>query len=223
MELLNTDLTLLEQNPLFQGLSPADIRKSLYCLRAHSEAYPAKTFLFEEGDPALAMAVILQGQVDLLRYDSQGNITILESFQAGESFGEAYAVLPAGHYGVNAESRTPVRVLWLQVGPLFEEISCPFSSRLLQNLVADIAQKDLLLKGKVMVLSQKGLENKVLSFLEGYAPKEGGSFAIPFSREAMAAYLSCERSALSRLLSKMAKEGKICYQGNRFSIKRKAL
>jgi CRP-like cAMP-binding protein len=55
--------------------------------------------------------------------------------------------------------------------------------------------------------------------LGNYTPKENGSFLLPFSREDIAVYLACEKCALSRLLLKIKKEGKIAYRGNRFLLK----
>lgn len=221
MNLTSNEITLLTENPLFKGMSPSDITKALYCLRAQKESFEANSFLFEEGDPATSMKIVLLGQIDLLRYDEEGNTTILESFGAGGSFGEVYAITSGASYGVTALAKTKGIALSLEVAPLYDEMGCPFGKVLFKNLVDDLAQKDLLLKRRVMVLSQKGLEAKVLFFLESYAPKDGGVFAIPFSREEMADYLACERSALSRKISQMAKEGKIAYNGNRFRLLKK--
>lgn len=78
--------------------------------------------------------------------------------------------------------------------------------------MVDLAAKNQLLKAKVTILSQKGLESKVLALLENYASREGGGFLVPYSREEMAAYLGAGRSALSRLLSQMAKKKLISYE-----------
>lgn len=78
--------------------------------------------------------------------------------------------------------------------------------------MVDLAAKNQLLKAKVTILSQKGLESKVLALLENYASREGGGFLVPYSREEMAAYLGADRSALSRLLSQTAKKKLISYE-----------
>jgi CRP-like cAMP-binding protein len=218
MNLTNNQILLLEHNPLFRGLSASDIKKALYCLRAIEASYPANAFLFSEGDDAKRMGLLLSGRVDLLRYDQDGNALLIESFGPGESFGEVYAIKENASYGVNAKSREISHLLYLEVAPLYNDLGCPFGKILFRNLVSDLAEKDLRLKEKVTILSQKGMAAKVLMLLKDYAPKDGGSFLLPFSREEMASYLACERSALSRLLSAMAKEGKIAYEGNRFRL-----
>jgi CRP-like cAMP-binding protein len=218
--LLTSEETLtLSTNALFKGLASLDIVKALYCLRARAASFKTGELLCEEGDPATKMGIILEGEVDLVRYEEDGGSFIIETFQKGDSFGEVYAIKENATFGVNALARKGGKLLWLEIAPLYDEIGCPFGRLLFKNLVNDLAEKDLLLKRKVTILSQKGLKNKVLLLLETYAPKKGGWFILPFSRDAMAAYLACERSALSRLLSSMQDEGLLAYKGNRFILK----
>jgi CRP-like cAMP-binding protein len=218
MKLTSYEWRLLSQNPLFRGLSSAEIEKALVCLRAEKASFDDGSFLFKEGEKARRMGILLSGSVDLVRYDEEGNAFILESFLSGASFGEVYALKDGALYGVNALARGSTLLLWLEIAPLYDDWSCPFGKTLFKNLVEDLAEKDLLLKEKVTILSQKGLENKVLALLASYAPKDSGSFLLPYSREEMASYFGCERSALSRLLSQMAKKGLIRYEKRRFSL-----
>lgn len=219
MNLTAQQISTLAKNPLFKGFAPADIGKALYCLRGQTVSFEANVFLFHEGDLAKRMGILLSGHIDLIRYDEEGNTSILESFQSGDSFGEVYAIEENSVYGVSALTQEAGSLLWLEISPLYSDLGCPFGQRLFKNLVSDLAEKDRLLKTKVMILSQKGLANKVLMLLASYEPKEGGWFELPFTREEMANYLACERSALSRLLSQMANERKLSYSGNRFRLR----
>ncbi|MCI9040456.1 Crp/Fnr family transcriptional regulator [Dubosiella newyorkensis] len=68
---------------------------------------------------------------------------------------------------------------------------------------------------------KKRSEKKVLSYLS--AQKKEGWFTIPFNREQMASYLNVERSALSKELGKMKKEGLINFHRNRFCLLKKKI
>ena len=60
----------------------------------------------------------------------------------------------------------------------------------------------------------------MLSYLSMEAEKQGGpEFAIPFNRQQLADYLSVDRSAMSRELSRMKAEGLLDYHRNRFRLK----
>jgi|LAHS01.1.fsa_nt_gb CRP-like cAMP-binding protein len=218
MTLTDTEKEQLAANPIFSNMPKQDIGMALSCLKATKKSYPPKAMLFQEGEPAKRMGFVLSGQIDLVRYDKDGSLFLLESFTEGETFGEAYVLSGQATYGVDAMSRRDSAVLWLDLSPLYQNLSCGFAQTLFRNLVADLAQKDLLLKSKVTILSQKGLEKKVLTLLTAYSSEPGKTFLLPFTRAAMASYLGCDRSALSRLLSTMTRQGKIRYQGNQFCL-----
>lgn len=84
-------------------------------------------------------------------------------------------------------------------------------------MVKILAEKILLLNGKIDILSKRSIREKTLSFLR---LKGGGlkTFKINYNREEMADFLCVDRSALSYELSKMKKEGLIDYKGNNFKI-----
>ena len=96
---------------------------------------------------------------------------------------------------------------------------CQFHSRIIQNLLRMIAEKNLRLNQKIDFMSQKTTKEKLLSYLFAQAKQTGSSdFSIPFDRQALADYLGVERSAMSAELSKLRKEGKIDYYKNHFRI-----
>ena len=80
--------------------------------------------------------------------------------------------------------------------------------RLLQNLVRTISDKYFLLSRRVDLLVLKSLRAKVAAYLLSEAARAHSlTFSIPFSRIQLADYLNCDRSALSRELSLMQRDG----------------
>ena len=80
--------------------------------------------------------------------------------------------------------------------------------RLLQNLVRTISDKYFLLSRRVDLLVMKTLRATVCAYLLSEAEQQGSmTFTIPFSRIQLADYLNCDRSALSRELSLMQRDG----------------
>ena len=84
----------------------------------------------------------------------------------------------------------------------------PARQRVLQNLVRTISDKYFLLSRRVDLLVLKSLRAKVCAYLLNESERAGSlTFSIPFSRVQLADYLNCDRSALSRELSLMQKDG----------------
>jgi len=216
--LTSEELTLIAKNPLFDGIRPADLSEALGCLGAEKRSFSKGSLIFAEGDPADAAFFVLKGNVDLVRYTLTGESQLLESFGQAEVFGEAYAIKEKAVYGLDAYAKEDSDILYLHLDELYSKNSCGFGVLLLKNLAIALADKTLLLKQKLTIVTQKGLEAKVLEYLHCFSSRPGESFLIPHSREEMAEYLGCERSALSRLLSQMAKKDLICYRGNRFLL-----
>ena len=71
-----------------------------------------------------------------------------------------------------------------------------------------ISDKYFLLARRVDLLLLRSLRAKVSAFLLAEAERAGQlTFRIPFTRAQLADYLNCDRSALSRELSRMQREG----------------
>ena len=71
---------------------------------------------------------------------------------------------------------------------------------------------------KISILTMDTLTHKVLALLELFAPPGDKEIILPMNRKEMAQYLSVNRSALSRALTDMKKEGLILWNRNHFLL-----
>ncbi|MBQ2118632.1 MAG: winged helix-turn-helix domain-containing protein, partial [Clostridia bacterium] len=75
------------------------------------------------------------------------------------------------------------------------------------------------MNSRIQILSKLTLREKLLTFFSDQAKKSGAdTFSVPLDRKDMATYLGADRSALSRELSRMKREGLIDYYRNSFRI-----
>ena len=92
-------------------------------------------------------------------------------------------------------------------------------AELTRQLAVWISNGNIKKEYRLAILSQKGLRERILTYLTMQASRrQTTAFAIPFSREELAAYLCVNRSALSRELSLMQEEGLITFQKNHFRL-----
>ena len=81
-------------------------------------------------------------------------------------------------------------------------------------------QKNLALSGRSFHISHKTVRGRVMSYLNSESIRKGRTtFAIPFNRQQMADYLNLDRTALSKELGRMKREGLIDFNKNHFQIK----
>ena len=88
------EIEMLLHIPLFQGLQKEEISSLLSCLGAYQKAFQKDEILLRAGTPALSLGVVLQGSVHIVTHSYWGASHIWGHVQAGEIFGEAYALLP---------------------------------------------------------------------------------------------------------------------------------
>ena len=173
------------------------------------------------GDPISSLGVLLQGKLSIEHDDLWGNKTILSMITPGNIFAETYACVPGEPLMVNIVAIEDSRILCLNMLHLLTtcERSCPHHNKLIRNLLAILAQKNLHLSRRSFHTAAKTIRARLLSYLSYEASRQGSlSFDIPFNRQQLADYLNLDRSALSNELSKMQKEQIIICHRNHFLL-----
>lgn len=98
--------------------------------------------------------------------------------------------------------------------------ACAHHSRIIRNLLGELAEKNLRFSEKLTHMGQRTTRAKLMSYLSAEAQRRGEyEFDIPFSRQQLADYLGVERSGLSLELGKMRAEGLLDFQKNHFVLK----
>jgi CRP-like cAMP-binding protein len=82
-----------------------------------------------------------------------------------------------------------------------------------------MARKTLLLSKKLNYALMRNIRDKITAYLLDEFERKGKKIILlPYNREELADYLSVDRSALSRELSKMRQEGLLRYRKNEFIL-----
>ncbi len=218
---MDVKIETIMEFPLFSGIAKDDLPAMLQCLGYRVEHYQKGEFLAIEGQHIQQVGVILQGSVDMLKEDFWGHKIILMRMQKSDVFGEAFT------FGSNATATVSFRAVEDTVILLlpFQRVlhtcnrTCTFHHRLVENMVQLLANKNQELMKKVEVVTKKTLREKILAYLSQQAQLQGKEyFEIPLGRAELADYLCADRSALTRELSNMKKEGRLDYDKNMFRL-----
>ena len=205
---------------LFADMDDAMLTRALELFRAREQRYEKGDFIHSVAVPMSAFGLVLEGHVQVLRDDRNGHHMIMANVGVGDTFGESLAYLgrPSPVYIVAV---TDCRIMWLYTegvaspavmsNPDMAELSCRFTKML--------AARALAMNDRIQILSQLTIRAKINALLSQHAVAAGAdSFILPFDREDMAFYLGTDRSALSRELGKMRREGLIDFHGNAFKL-----
>ena len=160
----------------------------------------------------------------MYKQDIWGNRTLLSYMQAGDVFGETFSFneITPEHEGVFFVTASPSLILFLPASRILYPCtnSCLFHHQLSKNMFAMICAKNLRLMERIEVSSQGSVREKILSYLSMEAQRQGkASFRLPLRRTEMAEYLCINRSAMSRELTALKKEGVIDFDKDYFSLR----
>ena len=199
---MKNDLPLLQSTTLFSGLSAEELQALLTRLGAVERSFGRGEVLVLAGAPSRRVGVVLSGELEAYRPGPEGARVepggVFGDVLGGSSLASPVTVLAA----------TACEVLLVPYEQLLLSDGSPAHQRVLQNLVRTISDKYFLLSRRVDLLVLKSLRAKVCAYLLNESERAGSlTFSIPFSRVQLADYLNCDRSALSRELSLMQKDG----------------
>lgn len=219
---MNSPYGFLKKTSLFRGTSEEELPTLLDCLAPTTREYAKNELILRQGEDVSAVGLVLSGRAQIIEEDFWGNRSILADAWPGDLFAEAYAFLPGERLRVSVVAEEPTSVMLLDAKRMLEVCSsaCRFHTRLVQNILAESARKNLALTRKVSHMSKRSTREKLLSYLSGQALGAGSDvFEIPFNRQQLADYLCVDRSAMSSELCKMRDEGLLVFDKNRFQLK----
>jgi len=213
---------LLLRSPLFQGVTLSELEAMLDCLGAQIRYYEKGQYVWHAGSKDTDLGIVLGGNVHVAREDYWGNRSIVAKVGPGDMFGESFSWARTHFLPVNVIAISSSKILFLDYKRMVTTCThaCPYHTRLIGNMLNILAEKNIQLNQKMEFLSRRTIRDKVLAYLSSQAQAmEGDSFYIPFDRQELADFLAVDRSALSKELSRMAREGVLEYRKNWFHIK----
>lgn len=201
-------LDIILSSKLFKNI------KSLENINYSILKYKKGEHIFNTGDIIKNIYMVLDGSVHIYRMDYWGNRSIITAVSKGDIFAEVFASTENTPSSVSSMAAEESIIAAFNINPILS------NSQIAHNLLYEISKKNIVLSEKVHYLSQRNIRNKLLSYFSSQAQKIGSnSFKIPFDRQELADFLSVDRSALSRELSNLKKEGVLDFNKNNIVLK----
>ena len=153
--------------------------------------------------------ILLSGNADLVRYDLNGNRTIVEHFSKYDVFGEVFYNITTNNE-LLVEARKKSEVLFYSYEDIRQKCrsNCKFHQILSENLPELILGKVMDLNMRIELLTKRSIRDKLLGFFNLISTRNlSKSFTLPFSLTDLADYLSIDRSAMMRELKLLKEDG----------------
>jgi len=221
MAIARVHWTALRECPLFDGIPDGELASLLDCLGAKIRRFDRGGIPLTEGESLRAVGIVLSGGVEVAREDAAGNRHIIERIGPSGLFGETIVCAGEKRSPVTVTATVPTEILDVDFDRLIHPCgnACSRHRSLISNMLQILAEKNILLTRKLDFLSRKTIRSRLAAYLLSEMQQAGYlEFDIPFDRNGLADYLSCDRSALSRELGNMRDEGVVEYRKNHFAI-----
>lgn len=211
----------LIKTKLFNGLTQTEVEAIAPLLGCQQKSCPKGTVLAVTDKPVDFVGIVLSGKLNTYKEDIDGRLNLIRKTGAYEMFSVDIASTPTQVSPLIILCATDADVLTFPYSLLASPGPVPdrFRCTMLKNILELIANQSMRQLYKIDILSRKSLRARIMLYLTLQAKrKKTNELILSFNREEFAAYLCVDRSALSRELGRMQKEGLIKYNKNRFRI-----
>ncbi len=216
-----TGVISAQQTPLFQEMSAAQLREVLQA--AQPRKIPRDGFLFQQGDPAAALYLLLAGRMRIHQVTPDGQQVLLRVLTPGEMFG-GVTLLKEALYPASARAVEECTALGWEVetmARLMEQFP-----RLALNALRLLAARMETLQDRYRELATERVERRVARALlrltrqTGRRVEGGVLIDFPLSREDLAEMTGATLYTVSRILSGWERQGLIESGRQRILIRR---
>lgn len=215
------DLSVLSQTPLFSSLSFEQISEATESIDCCVQEHRKGEIVMRSGDPTDTSSLVMSGSANIMTAPNiDGSQKIIAQIGVGEMYGEPFNCLSYTAEPITVVAVTGLKVLKIDVRSIFAaRCSEPVARRMLANLAVQFAEKIIVFRNKIEVLSQPTVEMKILTTVKQYAEYQNTvEPVIPFSQGAWADYLCVNRGSIARGMKHLEQKKLIEVDGRRYRL-----
>jgi CRP-like cAMP-binding protein len=199
----------MNKNNLFYNIEESEHDSMMNCFNSHLKSYYSGEIISFYSDNNMGIGIIEEGTACVVHGLANGSRTILENLNPGDIFGQLF-YFHALRDNITVEATSKCVVRYIDYEHIIKRCSkaCAHHSQLVNNILLMVQTKTQRICEHLEVLSQRSIRERLLSYFEILSVQNHNkTFELPFTISNMADYLSVDRSAMSRELSKMKEEG----------------
>ncbi len=208
----------MEVKSIFEGITDEDVAKMLKCFEARKMSFKKDRTIVTNIINVKLIGIILSGTANMVRYDYNGNRTIIEKLETNSVFGEVFSRVGND---ISVIATSDCEILFIEYEHLIKRCKkgCIYHTVLTDNVLKLLSRKIVELNERLEILSKRSIRDKLLSYFELLAtdnPRR--TFVLPFTYTDLADYLSVDRSAMMREIKNLKEDGFITTNGKRITL-----
>lgn len=203
----------------FDNINSRNKQKLLHLLKADVYEYKAGKRILEMIYNDNIICVILEGQIEIIRTDYNGNKTVIEELEEDDIFGNLISILNNKENEIITKKETKILVIDYNTIINYEENSKGYYNEFIKNLFKIVVQKLNNANKRINIITKKTIRNKLLEYFNTNSYGHQKKYVyLPFNLTKLADYLSVDRTAMSRELKSLKDEGFIEINKKRITL-----
>lgn len=204
---------------LFKNISPKNKEKLLKKLEANTLHFKENTVIFKTIKKEDIFGIILEGCIQIIKIDYNGNKTIVDELEKDDIFGTQISSLNNDEYDIVTKENTKIIIIEYNRIININENNKDYYNIFLKNLLEIIINKIIEKNERIEILTRKTIRNKLLEYFRILSKKNGTKkLYLPFSFTDLADYLAVDRCAMTRELKNLKDEGFIEIKQKRITL-----
>lgn len=209
----------MKDSIIFKNINEEQQEKLISCLNARISKFKKDNTIASYIGNTNIIGVVLTGTAEIVRYDYNGNKTILEKLEKDSIFGDIFTSLDNSELIITATSNC--EVLFMEYNNLIKRCqnACFYHSTLIDNILRILANKLIFNQKKIEILMNKTIREKLRAYFLSVSNSKGNkTFTLPFSYTDLADFLGIDRSAMTRELKNLKDDGIISTNGRKITL-----
>jgi len=215
------DLDSIKYSTLFKNISDTDFYTLCSELTPVIRAYAANETIQIQGEVVEKIGIIMDGKVMSIKYHYDGTSQILQNFRKNDIIGlEAVSSTFFTSLGMLI-TETDCIIVYFKYSDIFSCKNLPEQCKItiLQNMNNILSDENIKFMYKIDVLSKRTIRERITTYLSFMSEKRNSKTVdIGMNQEQFAQYLCTNRSALSKELNSMRREGLISFNKSVYTI-----
>ena len=217
------NLKTIKKLYLFKNLEDTEIMALLRCLSVKFITFRERKRIAERQDKIENIYIVLSGTIRESWYTDDGDLITSIDYREGDIIGLEYLSGIRKTYSGELTAIKETQVMSMDSFRFLTPCNnfCPRHTKMITNAFSYLSRQNIKILNRVKEITMPTTKKKVMCYLSNVrAYVKSNSFDIPYNRQELANYLGVERSALSKELSDLQKEGYIKFHKNHFEILR---
>lgn len=204
---------------LSAGYSIAELKTLLPRLGAEVKQYGKNELAVGQGDPAVWFGVVVEGNLQATIRSGDGERHLMRAVRPGEYVGLSLLYKPHATYPCDVFAFPSCTAIALKTEAVLAWRQDPASAPFFDMVAQQLSRALMVAWQKAAVVGRQKIEDRVMMYLQIRQAEDGtNEIRMPGSGDDFANYLDCNRSALSRVLSRLKEEGRILYTRSKITL-----